>query len=321
MDTFESKGGYLLAGSAEEEEGGLVTAKPSKEQEFKKPGVSLLGLDVLARKKRDESNRAVQQGRSSSERRKDEAADEKDDVPYFDSRISFGKSRERQYRVQQSETPSHTGGVSEEAVKRSRERRDREREQGLHASSKELERKRYHDRLGKDGDSDRKRSKDDSDYRRRDREGWRRGREARGESERRREGDSSEWRSRREGGWSSRSQRSVRSWEETPEREVEGECASGSLAYCSSLSFSQCDLYHIDINIIVIFKYVERQMRIDCTHLNLSNQVSHLSNQASYVRTNLIRSLYETATSLVATPHGHHRSRNLFYSSAKLPPP
>ena len=62
-------------------------------------------------------------------------------------------------------------------------------------------------------------------------------------------------------------------------------------------------------------------MRIDGTHLNLSNQVSHLSNQASYVRTYLIRSLYETATSLVATPHGHHRSRNSFYSSAKLPPP
>lgn len=239
MDTFESKGGYLLAGSAGEEEGGLVTAKPSKEQEFKKPGVSLLGLDVLAKKKRDESNRAVQQGRSSSERHKEEAADERDNEPYFDSRISFGKSRERQYRVQQSETPSHTGGVSEEAVKRSRERRDREREQGLHASSKELERKRYHDRLEKDGDRDRKRSKADSDTRRRDREEWRRGREGRGESERRREGDSSEWRSRREGGWSSRSQRSVRSWEETPEREVEGECASRWLAYCSSGSLSE----------------------------------------------------------------------------------
>ena len=85
--------------------------------------------------------------------------------------------------------------------------------------------------------------------------------------------------------------------------------ASGSLAYSSSHSLSQCDLCHIEINIIVVFKYVERQMRIDGAHLNLSNQVIHLSNQASYVCTCLIN-LYEAATSLVATPHGHHRSRN-----------
>ena len=227
MDSFETKVGHLLAGSVgEEEEGGLVKAKPSKEQEFKKPGVSLLGLDVLARKKREESRSGVQQARepSRSERRKEEDADEKDDAGYFSSRISFGKPRERQYRGQQSETPSHTGGVSEEAMKRSRERRDRDREQGLHASSKDGERKRYHERMGKDDDNERKRLKDDRAYRQHDREGWRRGREWRGEreSERRREGDS-EWRSRREGGWSSRSQRSVHSWEETPEREVEGE--------------------------------------------------------------------------------------------------
>ena len=230
MDSFESKGGYLLSGSGKEEEGGLVDAKPSTEHEFKKPGVSLLGLDVLARKKREESGRVVQRERGSSERRKEEDASDKDSVDYFGSRISFGKTRERQYRGQQSETPSHTGGVNEEAVKRSRERRDRERGQGLHASSKDIERKRYHERMGRDSDNDRKRSKDDSDYRHRDREGWRRGREGRGEreSERRREGDS-EWKSRRESGWSSRSQRSVHSWEETPEREVEGECASRRL--------------------------------------------------------------------------------------------
>lgn len=216
MDSFESKGGYLLSGSGKEEEGGLVDAKPSTEYEFKKPGVSLLGLDVLAKKKREESGRVVQRERGSSERRKEDASD-KDSVDYFGSRISFGKTRERQYRGQQSETPSHTGGVNEEAVKRSRERRDRERGQGLHASSKDIERKRYHERMGRDSDNDRKKSKDDRDYRHRDGEGWRRGREERGgrESER-----------RRESGWSSRSQRSVHSWEETPEREVEGVCAS-----------------------------------------------------------------------------------------------
>ena len=242
MESFESKGGYLLAGSTGDEEGGLVEVIPSKKQDFKKPSVSLLGLDVLAKKKREESGRskAVQQDQSGSRRRKEEAADDKDDVGYFNSRISFGKPRERQYREQQSETPSHTGGVSEEAIRRSRERRGREREQGVFASSKGGERKRYHERMERDDDDDRKRAKSDSDYRYRDREGWRRGQDRRGarDSERRREGDSerrsrregdSERRSGREGGWSSRSQRSVHSWEETPEREVEGECTSEPL--------------------------------------------------------------------------------------------
>lgn len=63
----------------------------------------------------------------------------------------------RHYRSARVETPSHTGGVSEEFWERNRQRERERREHGVYASSKEeKERKRDH---GRDRDLDRKRDR------------------------------------------------------------------------------------------------------------------------------------------------------------------
>lgn len=60
----------------------------------------------------------------------------------------------RHYRSVHVETPSYTGGVSEEFWERSRQRERERREHGVFASSKEKERKKEHSR---DRGHDRKR--------------------------------------------------------------------------------------------------------------------------------------------------------------------
>ncbi|KAJ7312208.1 hypothetical protein JRQ81_006590 [Phrynocephalus forsythii] len=78
-----------------------------------------------------------------------------------------GAAQRRRGRAQRpkGETPSHTGGVSEEFWERSRQRERERREHGVYASSKEeKERKRDY---GRDRDYERKRDRDDRDRSRR----------------------------------------------------------------------------------------------------------------------------------------------------------
>lgn len=141
MSSFESST-HHLAGSGNET-GGLIKKKKSnevdkksKEGEFKKPSGSLLGLDVLARRKREQ--REAEEGGKFTTKRPKYDRDNKREQYDSDLRISFGKSdtsKERRYRAPLQETPTHTGGVSEEAMERMHHRMKREQGQGLYAST------------------------------------------------------------------------------------------------------------------------------------------------------------------------------------------
>ena len=113
---------HRLAGSGSEVGGLIIKSKKKPDDKnsdstFKKPG-SLLGLDILARRKREQRQSEEESSRTFSEKkaRLDRAQDDDSDI-----RISFGRSdtsKDRQYRGVRTETPSHPGGVSDEALER-----------------------------------------------------------------------------------------------------------------------------------------------------------------------------------------------------------
>ena len=143
MSSFD-RSTHRLAGSSNEA-GGLIIKKkqdPNRDKSdetFKRPSGSLLGLDVLARRKRAE--REVEEGSVRGEKRpKIERKWDKKDSNYDDSgvRISFGRSdvaKDRKYRSALLDTPSHPGGVSEQALEKMQNRLKRDQGQGLYASS------------------------------------------------------------------------------------------------------------------------------------------------------------------------------------------
>jgi pre-mRNA-splicing factor ATP-dependent RNA helicase DHX38/PRP16 len=151
MSTFNSSA-HKLAGSNPAEVGGLILKnKPktdlggSKESDvpmFKKPGASRLGLDRLARKKREE--REAEEAMNFPEKKSRLHTKGDEVVDDSSARISFGRSsrsqdssKDRKYRGALVETPSYTGGVSEDALQKIQSRLlGRERaSQGVLASS------------------------------------------------------------------------------------------------------------------------------------------------------------------------------------------
>ena len=143
MSSFD-RSTHRLAGSSNEA-GGLIIKKkqdPNREKSdetFKRPSTSLLGLDVLARRKRAE--REAEEGGVRGEKRpKIERNRANKDSNYDDSdiRISFGRSdgaKDRKYRSSLLDTPSHPGGVSDQALEKMQSRLKRDQGQGLYASS------------------------------------------------------------------------------------------------------------------------------------------------------------------------------------------
>ena len=78
---------------------------------------SLLGLDILAAKK---------------EKEREEASKIKETTKFKE-----GPSTQKNFRRKHEETPSHTGGVADEAKRRRDERKDKERDRGFYVSSKD----------------------------------------------------------------------------------------------------------------------------------------------------------------------------------------
>ncbi|KNC23761.1 hypothetical protein FF38_13822, partial [Lucilia cuprina] len=168
MDEDDDSGVHRLEGtSATEMRGGLVIKKTkTDDNKFKVPKPSILGLDKLAaqkRKEREESQRLI----SFKDNEND---DEDKDVravstPSLPSEFAFKKpdtqsfqKMGRQLRAPKDETPTHTGGVSEEARERLREHIKRDRSKGgVHYTSKDYDRERDRDR-----DRDRERSRSSS---------------------------------------------------------------------------------------------------------------------------------------------------------------
>lgn len=116
--SFDTSNIHRLEGSGDEV-GGLILPKrkanPNSESiEFKKPKSSQFGLDVLAVKKREEKLEAENRSRQSSSER--------------ESRKEAQKEYSRYYRSRRIETPSNSGGVSDEYRERKRHRDDRDRD-------------------------------------------------------------------------------------------------------------------------------------------------------------------------------------------------
>ena len=144
MSSFEGSV-HRLAGSTGNEVGGLVVKKKQpvsqgsggeesergrdqKSGEFKKPAprASMFGLDVLAKRKREE--REAREEACFTEKRQKISPSSAREEEFDDSsaRVSFGRSTEKQkdrvYRQVRVETPSHTGGVNVEVLQRIQQR-------------------------------------------------------------------------------------------------------------------------------------------------------------------------------------------------------
>ncbi|CAH2039989.1 unnamed protein product, partial [Iphiclides podalirius] len=157
---------HRLAGTSGDAPGGLIIKKKDKPQEFQFAKPSLLGLDKLAAAKRKQ-NRLI--SFQNEENEDDESGDSRD----------AASVKQRKYRKHNEETPTYTGGLSEQARERMLERLQKKeketKEKGVHYSTKEEKKSRskeddddrsYHNRYDK---HDRDRRKYDDYKRDRDR--------------------------------------------------------------------------------------------------------------------------------------------------------
>lgn len=150
MEEEEQDGVHRLEGVSDQK-GGLIVNK--KQPTFKVPQASILGLDKLAAQKRKEKEEAARK-MSFREEEDDKESQGKDGEELKSSK------QERKFRMPHEETPTYTGGISEEARQRLLQRMNsnKSKEKGVFASTKDL-------RRSKDDRDDRR----ESDYRRRDR--------------------------------------------------------------------------------------------------------------------------------------------------------
>ncbi|XP_028174839.1 pre-mRNA-splicing factor ATP-dependent RNA helicase PRP16 [Ostrinia furnacalis] len=173
---------HRLEGSSGDAPGGLIIKKKDEPADFQFARPSLLGLDKLAATKRKQ-NRLISF--------QDDANEEDDEA----DRSESSGTKERKYRKHNEETPTYTGGISEQARERMIERlqrKDKElKEKGVHNSTQEekksrskddeddryyrhrydrRDRDRRHDDYRKDRDRDRDRRKDRDSGRRGDSE-------------------------------------------------------------------------------------------------------------------------------------------------------
>ncbi|KAK7867570.1 hypothetical protein R5R35_004320 [Gryllus longicercus] len=160
----EDPGVYRLENKNDEPCGLIVRKKvPSEDDTFKVPAprTSLFGLDKLAAQRRKEKELGNEEKKSKemSFRDDEEGGQEIDNNT---AKKGHSQAKERHYRSSQEETPSHTGGISKEARERMIERLQRNKERGVHASSKD--RRKDHEKYGED----RSRRRDDRHRRSRD---------------------------------------------------------------------------------------------------------------------------------------------------------
>jgi len=101
MMSDEEEGLHRLEGSSEIK-GGLIIKKKTDTSKPRVAKPSLLGLDKLAAAKREERSRLISFGRDDEE----------------ETSSSVTQPKVRQYRLPNEETPSYTGGLSQEAKDR-----------------------------------------------------------------------------------------------------------------------------------------------------------------------------------------------------------
>ena len=137
LDQSQSKGGLIIRKKP------VASEEENSDAGFKLPsGPSLLGLDKLAVVK--ERERKMKEVEIARKRQLEEDAESDDGTG--DKFIRKNERREeRQLREPRVETPSYTGGVSEEALRREEERR-RKDDRGLKAEKKRDRDRDYYDR-------------------------------------------------------------------------------------------------------------------------------------------------------------------------------
>lgn len=157
---------HRLIGSTGNEVGGLIRKKKQevgvegekktkgssskwdqKPGEFKVPAprASVFGLDVLAKRKREEKE-ANEEAKSGAKHQKiSRGFIDEDEFTDSSARVSFGRSTEKQkdrlYRQSRVETPSYTGGVNEEVLDRIQQRLRRDRAPAVGAKSSDADRR------------------------------------------------------------------------------------------------------------------------------------------------------------------------------------
>ena len=159
LDSSKSKGGLIIKKKPKPDDDGSDQSSGG----FKLPsGPSLLGLDKLAAVK--ERERKLKEAETAKKRQLEEEAEENKS----DKFVRKDDGRERQLREPRVETPSYTGGVSQEALKREEERRRRD-DRGLRVEKKRERDSDYYDREWK-RDRDRDRDRRDRERDRKDRQ-------------------------------------------------------------------------------------------------------------------------------------------------------
>ena len=142
--SFDTSSIDRLEGSVKEKGGLMIKKKtPNNNDEFvfKKPGVSLLGLDKLAEEKRakealkeDKTRDNVDRKSDRSDRREERSPrnDRRDDresrIDRRDDRDYRDYRRDRHLRRYRVETPTHSGGVSDEYLERKKRRENEKRD-------------------------------------------------------------------------------------------------------------------------------------------------------------------------------------------------
>lgn len=140
---MEEENIHRLEGTSSNEKGGLIVKK--KPPTFKIPQTSLLGLDKLAAAKRREKEDVA--------RKMSFSIDEEEGSSHESNKSDKNKKEGnvRKFRAPQEETPTYTGGISDEARTRLLERLNNNRNKeksGLYSSTaKDKKRRDYDDRF------------------------------------------------------------------------------------------------------------------------------------------------------------------------------
>ncbi|CAL5219753.1 g1653 [Coccomyxa viridis] len=200
--------------------GGLLIRPKKEENGFKAPAprTSLLGLDKLAKQKREEKGEPAS---ALGKRLREEDGEAAAELP---DKLDSNGVQARHYRGQRVETPSYPGGVNERVRDEISERkRDRGRE-GLYASTSGRDGDRHTRENGRDRDGGQRHDRERDRHRSRDdhRDGHRSDSASRrGERDRDRDRDRNRSRSSSRGEWEETPRRYAASedeWEATPVR-------------------------------------------------------------------------------------------------------
>ena len=142
LDSSQSKGGLIIRKKPKASDADGANEQAGAEGGFKLPsGPSLLGLDKLAAVK--ERERKLKEAETAKKRQleQEEAGEGEEKSDKF---VKKDEGRERQIREPRIETPTHTGGVSEEARRREEARGRGDR--GLRVENRRDRDSGYYDR-------------------------------------------------------------------------------------------------------------------------------------------------------------------------------